>query len=544
MKHTAVMLCLHLCLTPFVWSQDNASSLPTRKCGFPFFVQQAERLSHDKVLRRQLSTRVETETSILSPSGHFRIHYDTSLSSSRTPALLDSVNQPRAGTYHKFADSVARIFDNVWNAEISHMGFSAPPSDNGAGGGNEYDIYIINMRVKYPGMIVYGETSWDDADLVNPGENVPRYASYIEIERQFGAGFRTKGLAAARVAAAHEFFHAIQIGGYGWWGLIHRYFYEFMAESMESAIYPEVKDYVDDANKDYLPFINTLSLAEAQTDFGYGRAIFGIYFRLKYGVAFIRDTWEHSRQVTPLAGLVEVTAQNGSTMRKELSDFATWCYFTGPRSVRGRYFPDADTLSSVAFAADLSMNQLPFSYVPSPPCPGYTIHYFRVKSGADTSVCIVVNADNDDAVALSGGRFLFHLNFGTQTGSEWKPLNAWYNYQFKVDNPAVWNSFVLTGAGWQYVASEKPFPNPYRPAAGALSIPLAPSVSGSVEVTILDGSLHQVCQRQAMPSLQMGMWQVPWDGRDQKGNIVPSGIYLYFVRGTDYQKQGKFAVLR
>ena len=505
------------------------------KCGFPAVTEKIEQAQKNPLLQQRMAEPPVLETSIVSPSGHFRIHFDTSRGSTDRPALLDASYRRIEGTHYQYADSVAQIFDHVWDVEIGTLGFPAPPSDNGDGGGNEYDIYIHSMTD-------FGLTDFPGPGTVYPGEVAPRYASYISIDCDFGIGFRTKGLAAVRVTAAHEFFHAIQVGGYGWWDTPERYFYELTAESMESAVYPEVKDYIHDAPS-YFSSINQTSFTQNDpSDFGYGRTVWGIYFRLKYGIEFIRAVWEKVSLQRPPLALLKTVEQYGSTMRKEFSEFALWCYYTNTRADSVHFFPDAKLLPGVHLADSVRLTTP--SYALSRTCPSYTIQYVWLQLASDTAVCVVINANSDDANAHAGGVFLFTLNAGQQSGSDWKQLSASMNFRLTVSDPAQWNAFALSNGTWMPLANTHPFPDPFHPGIGQVSFPLPPSVGAPVQVTILDGAMHLVNQWDAPPQSQMGIWQVLWDGRDFRRSLVSSGIYFYFIRSNNYQQQGKIAVLR
>jgi hypothetical protein len=504
------------------------------KCGFPAFTDRFERAKGNLILRKKIAAAPALETSILSPSGHFRIHFDTSRTSPDLPALLDAYGQRRDNTQYQYIDSVARIFDHVWDVEIGVLGFPAPPSDNGEGGGNEYDIYVQSMTD-------FGSTDFVDPGTIYPGEVAPRYPSHISIDCDFGIGFRTKGLAGARVTAAHEFFHAIQVGGYGWWDTPERYFYELTAESMESAVYPEVRDYIYDAPS-YFSSINQMSLTQNVNDFGYGRAVWGIYFRLKYGIEFIRAAWEKVRLQRPPLALLKTVEQYGSTMRKEISEFALWCYYTNARADSVHYFPDAKYLPGVKLADSIWLASP--SYSRSTTCASYTIQYVWLKVALDTAVCVVVNANSDDATAHAGGVFLFILEAGQQSGSEWKQMSSSMNFRLTVNDPSQWNAFSLSNGTWMPLVNARPYPDPFHPGTGHLAFPLPSSVVAPVEVTILDAAMQFVNQWEATPQSQMGIWEVLWDGRDFRRNLVSSGVYFYFIQSNNYQQQGKIAVLR
>jgi hypothetical protein len=167
-----------------------------------------------------------------------------------------------------------------------------------------------------------------------------------------------------------------------------------------------------------------------------------------------------------------------------------------------------------------------------------------LKLAPDTAVCVVANANSDDANAHAGGVFLFKLEAGQQSGAEWKQLSSSMNFRLTVSDPSQWNAFSLSNGTWTPLANSRPFPNPFHPGTGYLALPLPSSVTAPVEVTILDAAMHSVNQWQATPQSLMGIWQILWDGRDVRHNLVSSGIYFYFVRSNNCQQQGKIAVLR
>jgi flagellar hook assembly protein FlgD len=43
---------------------------------------------------------------------------------------------------------------------------------------------------------------------------------------------------------------------------------------------------------------------------------------------------------------------------------------------------------------------------------------------------------------------------------------------------------------------------------------------------------------------QPGNYQIIWDGKDQKGNEVSSGIYFYQLKSGDYKETRKMTLLR
>jgi hypothetical protein len=148
---------------------------------------------------KPLLTRPDLQASIVSPSGFFRIHYDTT--GTNVPIYYtaeDLLHYSKQQLLQMYIDSTALAADSAYNFEVNFLGFPPPPSDSGAGGDNKYDIYLENLAG------FYGDTQFD-------GNFGP---SYMEVNSNFTSSFPTRGIYAVRVTIAHEFHHGIQVGNY------------------------------------------------------------------------------------------------------------------------------------------------------------------------------------------------------------------------------------------------------------------------------------------------------------------------------------------
>jgi len=45
-------------------------------------------------------------------------------------------------------------------------------------------------------------------------------------------------------------------------------------------------------------------------------------------------------------------------------------------------------------------------------------------------------------------------------------------------------------------------------------------------------------------SLSAGTYRIPWDGRDEMGEVVSSGVYLYKLSGDGYNISKKMILLK
>ena len=114
------------------------------RCGTPYLLQAMDAASdlsteNLKGLGKLVQRRPSTQHSLLMSSGHFRVHYDTEGSDAVDLTDDDGNGIP------DYIDLAATVLDSIWMLEVDQLGYNPPPSDNGLGGGDEYDVYIIDL---------------------------------------------------------------------------------------------------------------------------------------------------------------------------------------------------------------------------------------------------------------------------------------------------------------------------------------------------------------------------------------------------------------
>ena len=83
-------------------------------------------------------------------------------------------------------------------------------------------------------------------------------------------------------------------------------------------------------------------------------------------------------------------------------------------------------------------------------------------------------------------------------------------------------------------------PNPFNPQT-AIHFELAQP--GSVDLRVFDSRGH-LLRTLGAASRPVGLQSLPWDGRDQLGNSLPSGVYFYQVRSGRWQAVGRMTLVR
>jgi hypothetical protein len=79
----------------------------------------------------------------------------------------------------------------------------------------------------------------------------------------------------------------------------------------------------------------------------------------------------------------------------------------------------------------------------------------------------------------------------------------------------------------------RPFPNPFRSADGAVTLPYRSALAGgTVTLHVVDVRGRLVREIPAPGPATAGFGSILWDGRGRDGRRVPSGVYYLYVRGV------------
>lgn len=265
-----------------------------------------------------ITARPQKEYSYASPSGNFLLHYDLSGEDAVSPTDSDG------NGVSDYIDRGAAYADFSWSQIVGALGYHAPPSDNGEGGSNAYDIYFERL-----GGGLFGYVSWEE-DGPNPWNDRTSYmvlnTNYQNTQPNNDPDGDAEG--AFKATTAHEFFHSVQ-------GYYDAFESGFIAESsstwIEDVVYDETDDYVNFLYG-FLSFPHQ-SLEYTNSAHEYGAALWHRFLTRKYETAFVREVWEgmignpNWFQATQAA-----LGERSSSVADAFAEFITWNYFTGARA--------------------------------------------------------------------------------------------------------------------------------------------------------------------------------------------------------------------
>ncbi len=508
--------------------------------------------TQDQRLKLVQRPRPSTQHSLITPSGLFRVHYDTEGRNAVNPDDDDGNGVP------DYIDLAATILDSIWVLEVEQLGYNPPPSDNGLGGGDEYDVYVIDLSLGgcLGSVSVYG--------CAYPGTSgATTTHSYLEIDNNFTdpSYQQTSGLDALRVTIAHEFHHAIQFGYYApgagnWWQ-------ESTATWMEEVAYPHIDDYLQ-----YLTYFlgepqRALNSGLPGKNHTYGSAIFSHFLDQRYNRELNRLIWEElsQRKSVHLDHFDRVIRQvEPGGLGVAMGEFAVWNYFTNnryrdPYYAEGNLYPTVPT-RDIAVAAetvvrDTSLVDATGSvYLRLEPQlrPGGVDLFFDANQGAWRRHLLLIGPDSTSVQLASespiriAGWDQFDEIVLVATAAERTGL-AYQHFLAAQFDPSLIDADRPAALATQL---EPSYPNPFRPSqhqTAQLVFDLAaPSTQTRLSIFSANGDL--VWREELGPRAARENHAEEWDGRNLAGNLVASGIYHLLLEADGTAAKRTIAVVR
>ncbi|HPI36648.1 MAG TPA: T9SS type A sorting domain-containing protein [Ignavibacteriaceae bacterium] len=504
------------------------SLVENKKCGFglasDIFFNLEKFDSPKKETLNALFQRPLTETSIVSESGFFRIHYDTT-------------------GIHKVQYDViefAKALDSSYNFEVNYLGYPPPVSDNGVGGDDRYDVYIQNAGG------YYGYTQPENE--ITPGSQ--RYYSYIVVHNSF-AGFYTQGIDAARVTAAHEFHHAIQMSNY----ILREingetadvFFYEMTSTAMEEFVFNSVNDY-------YGYMKNYFDKPERSfgNNNGYNLAVWNIFLRDRFNFDVLKRQWEHFVNYRALLAIELSLNEVNSSFAEELSEFAVWTYFTNYRSITNKFFKEAEfypvirPMNNVLFTPP----SIVISVNASPVANCFVRFYSSSNNLEDTLFAIVTNGDVQKGIQTPAAVIPFTYELFNYNASGSQSLDGYYYSKLDATdivfflNKEIINDVVVSGNGNYRKVADFVFPSPFNYKKHEfLYLPVTAGSSGIAEIYIYNINMELMCFVNETVINKFGNRVVKWNGKKDNGDNNGSGVYFYVVKSNTGTNTGKLVII-
>lgn len=487
----------------------------------------------------------------ISAGGRFKIHY--------APDGVDAVpGQDENGNgVPDYVEQVAIAFEFSYAREVGDLGYRPPPDDGIDG--SEYDVYIQALADGF-----YGLTTLENSV---PGTVRNDVTSFIKIDNDFQNGQSTHGLAGAQVTAAHEFFHAIQLGYRTALVPNDFFYYELCSSWMEDVVYDDINDYYFNVPLYFQRIDSPFNRFELTSLTNYGAAVWNHMLVEKYGNPdMIRQTWEFMQTDMPILESIDKSLESlGSTFRREFTALASWNYFTAGRADPASYYEEGAAFPEVKLALDALLRDN-VTVVDS--MLSLSDRYYRFTTETAGRYLLSTTADNvnnlEFVVIREASGFEIQtdvllpgqvLDLGSLPAATRIVVIATNHLALDGRNRSEFDTersrfrFVVEGfeaeAGRQRGVTSI-YPNPFLiDRDGTVTIEFVPQSTTQLTLRIVNSAgkvVRDVSLARAAPGLSGSFFA--WDGRDNRGEPVASGIYILQLRQGNFHDHKKFAVVR
>jgi len=524
-------------------------------------------------------------------SSNFIVHYAVTGPDAVYEPAVDII--PGGGNgVPDFVDSVLIILEHVLvvitgPTDGGNLGFHLPPNDNGRGGDNRYDIYLLNL-----GSGFFGFTNPD------PDSTEYQVASFMFLDNDYlGTAYQNSPLEAVKVTGAHEYFHADQFvsdanefdfddpnnpNSYKPWWL------EASAVWVEDVVYDDINDYLG-----YLPFfygypwmgLGTFNYgSDARSFHPYASGVWPIYLAEKHGVSTIRQIWQRCENVigyNALTAMDETLINRGTSLNKGFLDFAVWNYHTGSRSDPNLFYSEGESfplIESTGGISQLMEDPVEIGGLPFQP-EHLAANYFVINAGQSAGG-VSVAFDGEDVSNASWHAAILGYR---SVGSEWRDMflapesgagsgefRNWDYYESIVVIPTIsgLDAIYRENGGFSYSGSvlydpdlvggdvsgtvfeiSTVYPAPFVIDGESSNLRInyrldGNYIDGKREFFIYDLSGRLVTRFDIPNPYKGAHTDAVWDGRNESGEYIASGIYIILMEtGGKSSKPLKFAVL-
>ncbi|HRI45857.1 MAG TPA: hypothetical protein PK559_02030 [Ignavibacteriaceae bacterium] len=516
----------------FAFQLKDSSENKVHKCGFGASVVLHSEFNqldeNQQKLVGKVQSRPTLDTSIVSPQNLFRIHFRKS----GTSAPQYDVNE------------FAKACDSSYNYEVNFLGYPPPPNDGGAGGDDKYDVYILDLSG------LYGYTQ-PEIEVVGGSKT---FISYIVVDNDF-AGYYTRGIDAARVTIAHEFHHAIQMGNYivrvENETILDEFFYEITSTAMEEFVYDSINDYYAYMRDNSGIYFNYTDKAFSKND-GYNLAIWNIFLNENFGFEILKRQWELMRDNNLRAlqaidkSLLDINSNYG--FLEALSTFNIWTFFSGHRAESNKYFKESNSYPQVKIKMGtvFSGGEKSISSNINPAASSFIC--FVNSSNLDSVVVALVNSDIEGAISAPSSTInLKYTLYNYNSNGSFKITDNYFA-KLETSQPSLWstaefiNNELAKDGSFTSREIGLPYPSPFfYSKSNYLNFPLEKTINSSAELFVYSISMDLVYS--SVLTVDFAKKRIRWNAKDNSGNKLPSGIYIYFINQKDNSQKGKFVIL-
>jgi hypothetical protein len=558
-KYFSIYTLLTLLLISEVVAQDiqkGEGDFGAIKCG-TFLPEEKNKDLIDKIMIYTVPRITGMQRYYDSPSGCFRIHYDISNPDTIKNAV-DLIDKNSNGV-PDYVDSVAYYADYAYNYYVNEYDYFPPCPDNGRGGSEQYDIYLVDMGNGKEGGTFYGMT-YQEGEIL-PRRTFERFYSFLLLDNNYSSldstllsdgkmvrTFKYTGIEGMKVTCVHELHHAIQFK-YGNPSPRVAMFNELTSTYYESEIFPEIPDYLQYV-KNLFNDLESMPFGDGKYLYGYSWSIFGQYMSKKWNQYLLKRCWELIYDGIPTyRALDSAFKERSTTLSDAWCEFLPWLYYTGDRAFGSRYFDDAEIFPMMNFYRD-EMFSTP-AFTDNSQLSPFEVRGFRCYFNSDEDFAtddtldfIMTNTDLESAIIQSKKKTDYSfIVTDSQHPDMIRMLSTNYYYSLISESPTFCNRFYLEfGSSTDRISTA--FPSPYRHGideAIFFPAPKKAEIYDEVEIRLYSADMLEIYSMKLPVTVRNSLRVLRWD---EIPDIFESGVYIFSTKYGSDQDLGKFTIIR
>jgi hypothetical protein len=282
---------------------------------------------------------------------------------------------------------------------------------------------------------------------------------------------------------------------------------------------------------------------------GYNLAIWNIYIKDNFGFDILKQQWELLPNQRALSAISTSLINSGSSFKHELNNFGIWTFYTKNRALAGKYFEEAANypliraLSTVIFTSPSKVIT-----INSKPTANSFISFIN-QTDNDTLNVIITNGDIQTALLNTSitDSIAYYLYDYPESGTN--QIDSNYYSKFTTTSPQFWSvseisdtTITVTEPG---INVDFPFPMPFSYLKNSyIKIPISSNNNENIDFYVFSTAMELVYSNNAMQRLNENRNIILWNNvKDNDGNKLASGVYIYVVKDGDNVEKGKLVIL-
>jgi hypothetical protein len=541
------------------------------------------------------------------PGGNIKIHYAKTGTDAVFQAAVDVNPLDGVPDYvNRCADIFDSVWNK--EVDNNNMGYNQPPTDNWYqpnGGDGKYDIYLKYMSTSYYGYTeadsLFPGTQSSYTSYIVVRNDYSMYGGYddkIDILRVTAAHEFFHAIQFGYDASEFEYIDPNDVNTYK------PYWMEMSSTWMEDQVFTQINDYLgylpsffrhpEWSLKTFSYFYNVPdSVLHA-----YGGCVWPIFLSEKYSVDIMKAIWQECGKVAgpnviSCEGDIDCGGKSatdialearGTTFDEAFREFTVWNYFTSADRARPMiFYSEGDLFPEVRVDSLHFHTTYPVNFTSGPENPyglGSNYVIFKPEQLQGGMALSFLPSLESYAFKISAVGYNPQVNepinhqfqINPLTGEANAAIYNWTSYSEIIVIPAATSRDGSVNFTYYYSADydssyhgEQPFPqkdwigqnfpNPFviQADTGSTSFPFILASVSQVKIDIFTVSGEKVWHYP--PAGKEGQdWTIgnytergscpAWDGKNDKGEYVASGIYLYQVKTKNSSVIKKLAVVR